>query len=251
MKKKKVEQILFLLDKFCVGDSFYHEMSMITDHLPRSYLVKQCHEQLNKMCHIEALDGNFEGGKVSLVETVFKEHISDYLKQNPDFDTIKIKINGDGARMTRNSNFILQTGECVMSAKGNRTVGIVNGTEGYQTIKVSFGSLFKEINSLIDSAKLTVDGQDLNTEFYLGGDYEFLSLMLGLKGAISNYTCPWCKEHKVDRWKISDNYLIYNTTPLVRKVEEIREMSTTSKDNYCCDKQPLLNIPLDHNYSSG
>ena len=110
-EKRKVEQILFLLDKFCVGDSFYHEISMITDSIPRSYLAKQCHEQLNKMCHSEALDGNFEGAKVSSVETVFKEHISDYLKQNPDFDTIndkiKIKINGNGARMTRNSNFIL------------------------------------------------------------------------------------------------------------------------------------------------
>ena len=198
-EKKKVEQILFLLEKLCVGHSFYHEISMITDNLPRSYLVKKCREQFNKMCHIEALDGNFEGGKVSSVETVFKEHISDYLKQNPDFDTtndkIKIKIDGHGARMTRNSNFILlsfsilQTDECVMSAKGNRTIGVVNGTEGYQTIKVSFGSLFKEINSLIDSAELTVDGQDLNTEFYLGGDYKFLLLMLGLKGAIKLRLC--------------------------------------------------------------
>ena len=33
---------------------------------------------------------------------------------------------------------------------------------------------------------------------------------------------------------------------MVRTLEEICEMSTTSKDNYCCDKQPLLNIPLDH-----
>ena len=44
---------------------------MIADNLPRSYLVKQCRELSNKMCHIEAL----EGGKVSLVEAVFKEHI--------------------------------------------------------------------------------------------------------------------------------------------------------------------------------
>ena len=203
-EKRKVEQISpLLVRQFCVGDSFYHEISMITDSLPRSYLVNQCRDQLNKMCHIEALDGNFEGGKMSSVETVFKEHISDYLTQNPDFDTtndkIKIKINGDGARMTRNSNFILlsfsilHTGESVMSSKGNRTIGIVNGTERYQTIKVSFGSLFTEINSLIDSAKLTVDGQELNTEFYLGGDYKFILLMLGLKGATSNYVV-----HKAD-----------------------------------------------------
>ena len=115
-EKRKVEQILFLLDMFCVGDSFYHEISMITDNLPRSYLVKQCCEQLNKMCHIEALDENFEGGKVSSVEILFTIN-----------DKIKIKING-GARMTRNSNFILlsfsilQTGESVVSAKRNRTI---------------------------------------------------------------------------------------------------------------------------------
>ena len=143
-----------------MGDSFYHEIPMIMDSLPRSYLVKQSPEQLNKMCHIEAWDGNFEGVKVSSVEAVFKEHISDYLKQRPDFDTtndkIKIKINGDGTRLTQNldviflSLSILQTSESVMSAKRNRTIGIVTGTEGYQTIKVSFGSLLNEINSLID-----------------------------------------------------------------------------------------------------
>lgn len=35
-EKNKVEQVLFLLDKFCVGDEAYHELSMITEDLPRS-----------------------------------------------------------------------------------------------------------------------------------------------------------------------------------------------------------------------
>ena len=39
---EKVEQILYLLDKFCVSDEFYHEFSMIENGLPRSYLIKQC-----------------------------------------------------------------------------------------------------------------------------------------------------------------------------------------------------------------
>ena len=34
-EKNKIEQILFLLDKFCVGDSVYHELSMIVGGLPR------------------------------------------------------------------------------------------------------------------------------------------------------------------------------------------------------------------------
>ena len=85
-EKENVEKILFLLDKFCVGDSFYHEISMITDSLPRSYLVKQCRDELNKMCKIEPLNAKFEGAKVTCVETVFKIHISDFFKQNSDFD---------------------------------------------------------------------------------------------------------------------------------------------------------------------
>ena len=139
-EKEKIEQILFLLDKFCVGDAFYRELTMAFEGLPRSHLMKQCRDDLNKMCHIEPLQGKYIGTKVNSVEELFQEHIQDYLHQNPSFgtdDKIKIKINGDGARMTRNSNFILlsfsilQTEESVMSAKGNGTIAIVNASEGY------------------------------------------------------------------------------------------------------------------------
>lgn len=69
-----------------------------------------------------------------------------------------------------------------MSAKGNRTIGIVNGSEGYQTIKESFESLFKEINGLIATGKMTVDGQEVVKKHdYFGGDYKFILLMLGLE----------------------------------------------------------------------
>lgn len=47
---------------------------MITDGLPRSYLVKQ--------------DANFEGAKVISVETAFKQRISDFLQKNDDFGPI-------------------------------------------------------------------------------------------------------------------------------------------------------------------
>jgi len=127
-------------------------------------------------------------------------------------DTIQIKINGDGARMTKNSNFILlsfpilQTGESVMSAKGNRTIAIVNGSESYDTIKEAFGGIFHEINTMISSRKLMVNNQEVNIDFFLGGDYKFILLMFGLKGATSNYACAWCKVHKKDSWNIEDHF---------------------------------------------
>ena len=140
-EKKNVEKKNPLLDKFCVGDAFYHELSMITDGLPRSNLVKQCHDDLYKMCQIDSPDANFEEAKVNSVKLCPKNISLIISKKNNDFDPIngkiKIKINGDGARMTRNSNFILlsfpilQTRESVMSDKGNRTLGIVNGSQSY------------------------------------------------------------------------------------------------------------------------
>ena len=41
-EKETVEELLFLLDKFGVGDEFYHEMTMAKyGELPRSYLVQR------------------------------------------------------------------------------------------------------------------------------------------------------------------------------------------------------------------
>ena len=40
-EKSGVEKVLFLLEKFCVGDNFYHELTVVVDGLPKSYIVKQ------------------------------------------------------------------------------------------------------------------------------------------------------------------------------------------------------------------
>ena len=50
----EVKSVLFLLDKFCIGDAAYHELTMYCggEDLPRSNLIKQCKDDLNKLCHI-------------------------------------------------------------------------------------------------------------------------------------------------------------------------------------------------------
>ena len=64
--------------------------------------------------------------------------------------------------MTQKSNNVLlscallQKKEEVMSAKGNHTIAIVNGTEKYETLEVSFKNVFSEINSLIEQDTITV-----------------------------------------------------------------------------------------------
>ena len=90
--------MLFLLDKYCVGDAFYHELLLAFDGLPRFYLVTHSRDDLNKLCHIDPLQGKYIGAKISV-----QEHIQDYLNQNPsyhiNYDKIKVKINGDGEEL--------------------------------------------------------------------------------------------------------------------------------------------------------
>ena len=108
--KTKIEKVLFLLDKFCVGDSFYHEPTMTVTGLPKSYLVKQRRDQLNNICHIDPTPGGAEGAQMSftnLLTARVQDLISRDKEANWKENKIQVKISGDGARMTRNSSFIL------------------------------------------------------------------------------------------------------------------------------------------------
>ena len=86
------------------------------------------------------------------------ERIKDYLVSHPDDhdQPIKVKISGDGARMTRNSSFILlsfahlQAGD-VMAPKGNHTIAVIKGKEDYKTLQSSFADVFQAINTLIET----------------------------------------------------------------------------------------------------
>lgn len=253
--KSKVETVLFLLDKFCVGDSFYHELSMEDDELPRSYLIKQRRGQLNNICHISSTPGDEEGAQVPFRE-ILTERIRHYAASQPnslpDGDCIKIKISGDGAQMTRNSNFILMSfallypSQDIMAAKGNHTIAVVNGKEDYSTLKTCFGDVFRDINELVNEKKIEIDGKTFNLEFFLGGDYKFLLILLGLSGATSNHACAWCKVHKTERWEMSYNLEHYNSPELKRTLEELKQLAGKKTKNYNCINPPLLHIDLDH-----
>ena len=71
----KVESILYLIDKFGVGDEFMHELSMVVDGLPKSYLFKQCQKDLNMGCIITSTPGRAPGAQYS-----FKQLLADRIK---------------------------------------------------------------------------------------------------------------------------------------------------------------------------
>jgi hypothetical protein len=62
-----------------------------------------------------------------------------------------------------------------------------------------FADVFKDINEVVTEKKIDVDGETVNLEFILLGDYKFILLMMDLSGASSNHACVWCKVHKDQR----------------------------------------------------
>ncbi|CAB3983662.1 Hypothetical predicted protein [Paramuricea clavata] len=81
--KAKVEKVLFLLDKFCVGDAFCHEITMLVDGLPKSYLIKQRRSQLDKMYHITSTPGEDHGAQLPFKE-LLQNRIKEYLITHPN-----------------------------------------------------------------------------------------------------------------------------------------------------------------------
>ena len=88
--------------------------------------------------------------------------------------------------MTRSSNFIfmsfalLQSLDDIMAAKGNHTVAVVKGKQNYHTLEKCFQDVFSDINEIVMEKKIDVDGETVDLELFLGGDYKFILLMLGL-----------------------------------------------------------------------
>ena len=77
--KERVEQILFLLAKFCVGDVVYHEFTSLSGYLPKSYLVKQMRGNMNKTYHIERTRG-YPGARLNF--TILTDHVQGLLAPN-------------------------------------------------------------------------------------------------------------------------------------------------------------------------
>jgi hypothetical protein len=90
--KAKVERTLLLMDKFGVGDSFIHELSMSPGlDLPRSYLIKQKRDDLNNLCSIyTSTPGRADGAQFSF-NSLLEESVKSFIDSNRDFNGIKIR----------------------------------------------------------------------------------------------------------------------------------------------------------------
>ncbi len=73
----QVHQILYLLDRFAISDEFYHDLSMLTPSLPRSYRIKRARDRINATVNLIRLPQPYSGCyrffKECLKETISAE----------------------------------------------------------------------------------------------------------------------------------------------------------------------------------
>jgi len=141
---------------------------------------------------------------------------------------------------------LLDLGDDVIATKGNHAIAVVKGKDNFKTLQESFTDVFNEINKLhVNSEnKIEVNDRVINLEFFLGGDYKFILLMMGLKGATSHYTCVW---HKDNRWDTSFPLHHSESSNPKRTIKEISELAKKKgKQNYHCEYTPVVTIELDH-----
>ena len=168
----------------------------------------QCQEDINSLYHFERIPGNIPGAYVSL-----ESEIIQYIKYhvNPETDKIKIKISGDGSKVSRISNFVVLSLSVIIddltwSLKDQNVFCIVNCKEDYDHLKLAWKPIFLKINTLYEKASIEVEGEHFDLDILMGGDMKFLQLVLGLGGSLCNYSCTWYRVHK--NHKRADNMLL-------------------------------------------
>ena len=96
----------------------------------------------------------------------------------------------------------------------------------------------------------TVGDKVYQTEFFLCGDWKFLALVCGIDSANAEHSCIWCKCPKHQRYDMTQEWSISDTTKGARTIEEIVHLSAKpkrSKQRFNCSQLPLFRfIPIDH-----
>ena len=82
---------------------------------------------------------------------------------------------------------------------GTHALAIVKAKEDYETLRDSFANVIADVNKLIANKQVTIDGRQVPIDIFLGGDYKFLLIMMGMKSATSHHSCIYCKGSAKER----------------------------------------------------
>ena len=166
-----------------------------------------------------------------------------------DSQVLKVKIPGDGSKVSRISSFIVLSfsivqNETHLASLDQNVFCIINCKENYEQLNAACKPVFDEMNELIAEIWLFVDGKNYPVKFLFGGDMKFIQIVLGLGSSLSTHACPWCRIHKSDRADMSKPFDFYHTGSMARTNKDITNDSTSY--TFGVKNEPLVKIEPDH-----
>lgn len=241
-EKNKIDCISFIMDKFGVGDDTYHEFSMLLQDAPRSYKIIKKRHELNSTFKIYRTP-NKPGAYVKIVDELKS------LLDNDDRCSVKVRIGGDGAPMSRVTNYVTFSMEILnddgapkLSSRALTTLAIGEVQESYEDLDEALGPFFTELNQLIKAGYIMVSDKRVSLEFLLSGDMKLILILMGLNAAHSNFACIWCKISKKERYDMSLSQDHYETEPMVRTLKETTENIGKKTQQYGVKYSPVISI---------
>ena len=246
----EVNMLLYVKDKFNISNKAWQELSIISGGLPSTYSLKKRIDSINKHWQISSTPGDSIGVQVKLEESL-KDQAKRLLAENKikPTATLQIKLSGDGTRIGKrlqlfNFTFsIINEGKCAATEKGNYILAIVKTKDDYKGIRESLRDIIQDAATL---TSITVEGNILNLEFFLGGDWKFLATVCGIGPANQNFACIWCLCPKSLRHDTSKLWPLNDVSSKgSRTIESIKKDAIGKKNN--CQNKPLFScIEMDH-----
>ena len=248
------QQVLYTKEHYGISDQAYHELSMVDELLPRSWMIIHERNEMNKQWEISCTPDEFNVG----VQQSFKKKLTDRVRvleqkapPNATFrqtSIVRVKLTGDGTYIGPRQHIVtfgftvLDEGSAAKSFAGNHTVCIVKGPEDYDSLSTSLKNVIDEISDIHEQG-LDVDSKTYTIHFYLGADWKFLAMACGIDAANSTHACVWCTCSKEDRHKLDKEWSISDQSKGARTVQSITDASklpTRSKQKFNCSNVPLF-----------
>jgi hypothetical protein len=88
------------------------------------------------------------------------------------------------------------TDDLTWSSTDQNVFWIVNCKEDYDHLKLACKPICQKINTLCETASIEVEGKHFDLDILMGGDMNFLQLVLALGVSLCNYSCPWYRVKK-------------------------------------------------------
>ena len=240
--QNEIKSLVYILDKFGIGDQTYQQLHHMFGEMPSRTIVVDCRNGL-KTEFIRTPNG----ARLS-VEKELKELIRAAICKGtytPESgQPFNVKYGGDGTVVSKITNFvsffIAQVG--TQSSYDLKMVAVTKASEKYDDLESDLAPQFEEINKLIETSSIDLDGVSVQLRWFLSGDMKMLKTLLGLKAANAMQGCPWCIETKENYHIIPPSIAHHNIPPLVRDMGQMVEGPIANG----MKGRPLIQIEMSH-----